>query len=188
MESAQQPPGASVRVLIPAGIGAAVALAIGAYANAHDPTGESILGDGLFFSATLNMKAWLATAAILFAMFQVVSALWLYGRLPGSPDVPRWLGTAHRVSGTLAFLVSLPVAYHCLWALGFQDATGRTLVHSLAGCFFYGAFVAKVVVVESRGLPGWTLPVAGGAVFTALVVIWLTSSLWFFDNFGFPEF
>jgi hypothetical protein len=44
------------------------------------------------------------------------------------------------------------------------------------------------VVVESRGLPGWTLPVAGGAVFTALVGIWLTSSLWFFDNFGFPEF
>ncbi len=188
MESAPQPPASAARVLVPAAIGAAVALAIGVYANQHDPTGQSILGDGLFFSATLNMKAWLATAALLLAGFQVLSASWIYDRLPGAGAAPAWLGGAHRVSGTLAFLVSLPVAYHCLWALGFQDATGRTLVHSLAGCFFYGAFVAKVVVVESKSLPGWTLPVAGGTVFTALVVIWLTSSLWFFDNFGFPEF
>lgn len=165
-----------------------MALAIGVYANEHDPTGESILGDGLFFSATLNMKAWLATAAVCLALFQVISAMWIYGRLPGVTSAPTWLGSAHRVSGTLAFLVSLPVAYHCLWALGFQDTTGRTLAHSLAGCFFYGAFVAKVAVVESKRLPGWALPLAGGTVFTALVVIWLTSSLWFFDNFGFPEF
>jgi hypothetical protein len=34
---------------------------------------------------------------------------------------PAWLGTAHRLTGTLAFLLTLPVAYHCLWALGFQD-------------------------------------------------------------------
>ena len=188
VESLSQPPASVARALIPAAIGAAVALAIGVYANEHDPTGESILGDGLFFSATLNMKAWLATAALLFAGFQVVSASWLYGRLPRAGTAPSWLGTAHKLSGTLAFLVSLPVAYHCLWALGFQDATGRTLAHSLAGCFFYGAFVAKVVVVESERLPGLALPIAGGAVLTGLVVIWLTSALWFFDNFGFPEF
>jgi hypothetical protein len=28
--------------------------------------------------------------------------------------------------------------------------------------------------------------VVGGVVFTALVAIWLSSSLWFFTNFGFP--
>jgi hypothetical protein len=31
-----------------------------------------------------------------------------------------------------------------------------------------------------RGLPGWTLPVLGGVVFTSLIVLWLTSALWFF--------
>ena len=178
----------ATRLLVPTALGGAVAVALGVYANEHDPTGESILGDGLFFSATLNMKAWLATAAIALALFQITSALWIYGRLPAAGEPPTWLGVAHKLSGTLAFLVSLPVAYHCLWALGFQDSTGRVLVHSLAGCFFYGAFVAKVVVVESKRLPGWALPLAGGAVFSALAAIWLTSSLWFFDNFGFPEF
>jgi hypothetical protein len=180
-------PTAPAKLLVPALIGAAVAVALGVYGNEHAPTGDSILGDGLFFSATLNMKAWLATAALGLGLFQVASALRIYGKI-GSGPAPEWLGTVHRLSGTLAFLVSIPVAYHCLWALGFQDEPSRVLIHSLAGCFFYGAFAAKVVVVESKRLPGLALPVAGGLVFTALVVIWLTSALWFFDNIGFPEF
>jgi hypothetical protein len=32
------------------------------------------------------------------------------------------------------------------------------------------------------------LPVAGGMLFTGLVVVWLTSALWFFREFGFPSF
>ena len=56
------------------------------------------------------------------------------------------------------------------------------LVHSLAGCFFYGIFVTKILAVRVHGLPGWTLPVVGGAVFTALVVVFLTSSVWFFTD------
>ena len=187
MESTTEPPVAPAKLLVPALAGAAVAVGLGVYGNEHTPTGESILGDGLFFSATLNMKAWLATVVVGLACFQVLSALRIYGRI-GSGPAPDWLGGAHRISGALAFGVSLPVAYHCLWALGFQDATSRVLIHSLAGCFFYGAFVAKVVIVESRRLPGIALPIAGGAVFSALVAIWLTSSLWFFDTFGFPEF
>ena len=77
-------------------------------------------------------------------------------------------------------MLSLPVAYHCVFVLGFQEASARTLAHSLLGCFFYGAFAAKVVVVRSKRLPGWTLPLAGGLLFTALIALWLTSSLWFF--------
>jgi Family of unknown function (DUF6529) len=174
------------RLLIPLLLGAGVAVGLGVYGHEHDPTGESIFS--LVFTKTINMKAWFATGALALALFQIYSALRLYGRLPGAGEAPPWMGTAHKVSGALAFLLTIPVAYHCLWALGFQDATTRTLVHSLAGCFFYGAFVAKVVVVESRGLPGWALPLAGGTVFTGLVVVWLTSSFWFFSEFGFPSF
>ncbi|UXY24804.1 DUF6529 family protein [Streptomyces cynarae] len=35
-------------------------------------------------------------------------------------------------------------------------------MHSLAGCFLYGAFVAEVVVVRHRRWSGWALPLAGG--------------------------
>jgi hypothetical protein len=183
--AAPAPPVAGLAV--PALVGAAVAVALGVYANAHDPTGEALFT--LFFSATLNMKAWLATVVLLLGGFQVLTAARLFGKIRVPARVPPWLGQVHRLSGTLAFLVSLPVAYHCLWSLGFESDVDETrrFVHSLAGCFFYGAFATKVLVVRSRGLPGWALPAAGGAVFTALVVLWVTSSLWFFDHVGFPE-
>jgi len=58
------------------------------------------------------------------------------------------------------------------------------LIHSLFGCFFYGAFVAKMLTLSRNDLPRWLLPVVGGAVFAALVGLWLTSSLWFFTTFG----
>ena len=170
--------------------GAAVSVALGVYGNDHTPTGYSILGDGLFFSGTLNMKVWLATIAVTFALFQIFSAFWMYGRLPGPTEVPSWVPTAHRISGLLAFLVSLPVAYHCLWALGFhfKDAPTRVAAHSLLGCAFYGAFTTKMLLLRVKSLPGAVIPIAGGLTFSILVAIWLTSSLWFFQNIGFPEF
>ena len=187
MESAAVPPRVRpARLLVPALIGAAVALGLGVYGHEHDPTGESIFS--LVFTKTINMKAWFATGAVTLAVFQVLSALRIYGKLPFPRQMPRRLPLAHRVSGTAAFLLTLPVAYHCLWALGFQDYNDRVLVHSIAGCFFFGAFAAKVVVVESKRLPGFALPAAGGTLFSALVVVWFTSALWFFREFGFPSF
>jgi hypothetical protein len=163
-----------------------VALGLGVYGSVHDPTGRSLVT--LFFTSTINLKVWLATAAVALAGFQVYSALRIYGRLGGG-ETPSWLGTAHRMSGTGAFFLSIPVAYHCLWALGFTpDAGSRILVHSLLGCFFYGVFATKVLVVRSKASPSWLLPIMGGTVFTTLVLIWFTSSFWFFTNVEFPGF
>jgi hypothetical protein len=100
---------------------------------------------------------------------------------------PAWLGSLHRISGRLAFIASLPVAYHCLYQLAFQDGTTRALAHSLLGCLFYGAFAVKVVVVRSRGLPGLALPLVGGTLFTVLVITWLTSGFWYISENGLPS-
>jgi hypothetical protein len=62
----------------------------------------------------------------------------------------------------------------------------RVAVHSLAGCFFYGAFVAKVLLVQSRRLPGWVLPVAGGVLAVDVGVLWYTSALWYYNGFELP--
>ena len=166
-------------------LGAAVAVSLGVYGRIHAPTGDSISPFG--FPAVLPMKAWFATGAAALALFQLVSALWMWGRLPGgSAPAPGWTGPAHRWSGTVAFLLTLPVAYHCLWALGFQDTDTRVLVHSILGCAFYGAFTTKLLSLRVRRLPGMTLPVVGGSLVALLVGIWWTSSLWFFTNVGFP--
>ena len=183
MEAASTPSGSSSRLLVAALVGAAVALTLGIYGHVHDPSGKLVFT--LFFTSTISMKVWLATIAAGFAVVQVLLAIWLYGKLPWDP--PGWVGGVHRISGRLAFLVSLPVAYHCLWSLGFQDTTSRVLAHSLLGCAFYGAFAAKVIVVRAKNLPGAALPVVGGLVFAVLIAVWFTSAFWFIDNQGFPS-
>jgi hypothetical protein len=164
-------------------VGAAVSVALGVYGRQHDPSGETAIQ--LFFEDQITMKAWTATLAAASVVVQVFSALRMYGRI-GSGPAPSWLGDVHRLSGTLAFVLTLPVAYHCLWSLGFNADVGttRVFIHSVAGLLFYGAFATKVLVVRNHHLPGWTLPLAGSLVFTGLVGAWLTSSFWFFDTIG----
>src|SRR5689334_20894217 len=75
---------------------------------------------------------------------------------------------------------------HCLLAYSVQLTTARVAVHSLAGCFFYGAFTAKVLLVQSRRLPGWALPAAGGALAILVAVLWYTSALWYYNGYQLP--
>jgi hypothetical protein len=164
-------------LLVPLLVGGLLAVALGVYGRAHAPTGFAVGVAG--FSAALPMKVWLTTGALLLAVVQVVSALSMWGRLGVSipPGVHRW-------SGRLAFLLTIPVAFHCLYALGLQYDVPRVLAHSLLGCFFYGLFTAKMLALPKRDAPGWTLPVLGGLLFTVMVGLWLTSSFWFFTTIG----
>jgi hypothetical protein len=91
-----------------------------------------------------------------------------------------------RLGGASLFLLSLPVAMHCLSPTGYSWGGLRVAVHSLAGCFFYGAFAAKVLLVQSRRLPGWALPVASGLLVTLVAVMWYLSALWYLDGFRLP--
>ena len=166
-------------------LGAFVAVAIGAYAGLHEPAGRPFTTLG--FSGMLQMKAWLATAAVALLLVQLTTALWMWGRLPGvRRRAPGWASLLHRWSGAAAFALTLPVALHCMWALGFATDSPRVLLHGLAACLFYGAYAAKMLGLRVRGLPRWSLPVLGGTVLTALVVVWLTSALWFFTRSGVP--
>jgi len=177
-------PDGSTRLLLAGTLGALVALSLGIYGSVHDPASDLAITMG--FKDTITMKVWLASIAVLFAVVQLVSALWMYGRLPVA-DAPDWIGSLHRVSGRLAFLLSLPVAYHCLYQLAFQSTTLRVLLHSVLGCAFYGAFATKVVIVRSHTLPGIALPIAGGLVFSVLVAVSLTKRLWFISENCFPS-
>jgi hypothetical protein len=164
--------------------GAAVSLALGTYGRVHEPTGGTITTFG--FPTLISMKVWITTGVFVLALAQLTSALAMWGHLPGVKTRPPWLPAVHRWTGTLAFVGSLPVAYHCLWSLGFQDTDTRVLAHALAGCAFYGAVTTKLLALRIDGLPRFTLPFLGGLLVTGLTVIWLTSSLWFFTNVDFP--
>jgi hypothetical protein len=171
----------AAKIVVPSLIGALVALTLGIYGRLHHPTGIAVNIAG--FSSPGYVKSWLATVATAFALVQVGSALVMYGKVP-HVAAPSWIGGLHRWSGRLAFLLAVPVAIHCLYALGFQNYSTRVLLHSLFGCAFFGAFTVKMLILPKRGLPGWLLPVVGALVFTLLVLLWFTSAYWFFSTFG----
>ena len=175
-------PDKSGRVLvIPALAGCLVALTLGIYGRLHSPTGVAV--DVIGFSSPGTVKAWLATVAVLFAVVQVVSSLVMYGKISWI-TAPSWIGTLHRWSGRIAFIVTVPVAVHCLYALGFETFNLRVIVHSICGCLFFGVFTVKMLSLTRKGLPNWVLPVVGGLVFALLVVIWFSSAFWFFTTYG----
>ena len=88
--------------LLPAAaFGAAVAVSLGVYGNIHSPSGVGIFT--FEFPAVLPMKAWFTTAAFGLAIFQVVSALWIYKNFPAFRQ-PR--GGSRRPTGGLVRLRS----------------------------------------------------------------------------------
>src|SRR5437764_6696188 len=94
-----------------------VSLALGLYAHEHTPAGRPIFT--LWFSGMLQMKAWLTTGALLLVLVQLTTALWMWGRLPGAGTSATWVPVVHRWSGAVAFALTVPVAVHCMWSLGF---------------------------------------------------------------------
>ncbi|HET9323440.1 MAG TPA: DUF6529 family protein [Gaiellaceae bacterium] len=140
------------------------------------------------FSTPIAFKAWFATAAIVLAIVQVLTGARIFGKISGLVRIaPPRVNRIHRWSGRLAILISLPVAFHCIFILGFQTTSTRVLLHSLLGTFVYGVFVVKVWFVRDRDHPRWVVPVVGSALFTVLVALWSSSSLWYFTEvrFGF---
>ena len=171
--------------------GAAVAVALGVFGRVHDPTIDATTTLG--YDTVLDMKVVVTAVIGVLVLLQLVGALLMYGKL--GVRAPSWVGPAHRASGVIAFLLAVFVGYHCLWALGLEygelhtgePVPARAVVHGVLGCVVFGAFVVKVVAVRSRRAPGWFLPVAGGLLFSAFVVVVLTSTVWYVGDAGWPS-
>src|SRR6266498_5205256 len=138
------------------------------------------------FSTTIASKAWLASAAIVLAVVQVSTGARIFGKLQHVVPIGRpYVNRVHRWSGRLAVLFTLPVAFHCIFILGFQSTDARVLAHSIVGSFVYGVIAVKLFFVHDRDHPRWTLPLVGGVLFTTLATLWATSSFWYFTQVRF---
>ena len=140
------------------------------------------------FSTAIAGKAWFATAAVTLAVVQVLTGARIFGKLERLVRIPRpTVNRVHRWSGRLAFLCTLPVAFHCIFILGFQTVNTRVLLHSILGSFVYGVLAVKLFFVHDAKHPRWTLPLVGGAMFAVLATLWLSSAYWYFTEvrFGF---
>src|SRR5689334_16180049 len=156
---------------------ALVALTAGLLAH-HEPRSKGYFR--LFFSDPIHLKAGFATAVVVLACFQLFTAAWIFRKLPWRK--PAWVNPVHRWSGRLAFALTLPIAYHCIFKLGFRTPSTRVVAHSLLGCAVYGAFAAKVTIVRLHRFPRFVLPVAGGLLFAVLIGVWYTSAVWLYGQ------
>jgi len=148
------------------------------YDTPHEPQELS-----LFFSDTPHLKTWLTTVALALGCLQLLTAARIY-ELLRFPPKGRFYSLAHRWSGRLAILITLPVAYYCLFLVGITPVDPRVMVHIALGAVFYGVFAAKLFLVRMDGFPGWALPIAGSLLFAVLLGLWLTSALWAFALYG----
>jgi len=164
-------------------LGLGLAVALYAAGRLHQPD----YAFSMFGADPIPVKSLLATIALALAAVQVLLALWMYRKLPLAGDPPRPVPVTHRVTGFALFALTIPVAVHCLIAYGVQLTSPRVAIHSIAGCFLYGAFAAKVLLVHSRRLPGWALPVTGGMLATAIGLLWYTSALWYYNGYQLPH-
>lgn len=173
-------PTRSVRWLIaPAAIFAAVALTTGLLARGHQ---EHQGNFALFFSSQFHLMTWLSTVAVGLACCQLLTAAWIFRKLPWPP--PPRIREIHRWTGRLAILFVLPVLYWCIFQLGFQTFNSRVLAHSVLGTLFVGAVAGKITIVRLRRFPAWAYLLAGLLVFATLVGAWGTSALWFVRQAG----
>jgi mono/diheme cytochrome c family protein len=142
----------------------------------HEPRSKGYFR--LFFNDPLHLKAGFATAVVVLACLQLLTAAWIFRKLPWRK--PAWVNPVHRWTGRLTFVLTLPVAYHCIFKLGFRDPSTRVFAHSLLGCAVYGAYASKVTIVRLHRFPRPVLPLAGGLLFALLIGVWYTSALWLY--------
>jgi Family of unknown function (DUF6529) len=183
-EAGQRPSIARIAVIGLLSAGVVVAVYVAGRVHTANPAFSLF---GRQYLAAVSLKAVLATVALGIAVVQVLLALWMYRKLPLAGRPPRAVRPAHRVLGLVLFALTIPIALHCLIAYGVQLTSVRVAVHSLAGCFLYGAFVAKVLLVHTRRLPSWVLPVAGGLLAITVAVLWYTSALWYYNDYQLPH-
>jgi uncharacterized protein DUF6529 len=164
-------------------LGIGVAAAVYVAGRLHQPD----YAFSLFGTDPVPPKSLLATIVLGLAVLQVLLALWMYRKLPLAGRPPGPVPVTHRVTGFGLFALTVPVAVHCLIAYGVQLTSLRVAVHSIAGCFFYGAFTTKVLLVHSRRLPRWALPAAGGMLAIIVGILWYTSALWYYNGYQLPH-
>jgi hypothetical protein len=182
---ARSPSRGQVRVGLAAALatGALVTVSIGLLERHLLASPHPIPSLHFFFSDTLYMKAWLASATLVLSVGQLLTAAGMYGVLRVSPRT-RLYQVVHRWSGRVALALTLPVAFYCLFELGIHPVDMRIMVHAILGAFIYGVFVTKFFLLRNERAPGWMLPVLGSALFTTILGLWLTSAYWLFNLYG----
>lgn len=164
---------------VPIGAGVVVSSGLALYAAVHDPTGRGLA----FVSSTSvdDVKRVLTAVAVVALLAQIALGLRLVARAGPAPaagqDDPHAVARqVERLLGTVAFACTIPVAFHCLWALGAQGGDLPVLLHSTFGIVGYGVWTARTLAVRAGPAAAVAVPGLGVALGMAVVIVAATAT------------
>jgi Family of unknown function (DUF6529) len=114
---------------------ALAALTAGLLAQAELDTGGGYFD--LFFSDPIHLKAWFATAAGVLAITELLTAAWIFRKLPWAR--PPWVPALHRWTGRLAFAAKVLVVRLHRFPVWVLPTLGGLLFGVLAAVWYTSA-------------------------------------------------
>jgi hypothetical protein len=178
--------GSAARLGLALVLAAAVTAVLVIVGRVHQPDYSASIFGQIALGA-LRLKSWIATVTLGLAGLQVLLALWLYRKLPFAPAPARWVGVAHRLTGVVLLAVTIPGGRALPDRLRSPADTPEGGGSLAGGLLLVRAFAAKVLLVQSKRLPGWVLPVVGGTLVVVVIVLWYTAALYYFNGFQLPH-
>lgn len=120
-----------------------------------------------------EVKVALASVVAALAVYQLVLAAIVYGRLR-----PAFLGAGpaaltHRASGDAIVVLVVLVGIACL---SYGDLEDDATIHAVAGWALAAVLVLKIVVVRWWHAAGRLLPYLGTTLFALLALTWVTTA------------
>lgn len=136
------------------------------------------LGDDIpAFATVLDFKITLATAVLLLAVTQLLTAAVFYGWVGPPWPLADAAAFVHRWSGRGLLVAAALVTVSCVKDIGPQASPVRVALHSMAGSAVCLVVAAKLLIL--RGMPRLSglMPVLGATAAALFVALWLTSAL-----------
>lgn len=125
-----------------------------------------------------NLLLWkvvLATVVFALAGLQVAMAARFWGVAPAMPVSGGTAVKVHRVSGRVALLLAVVVAFSCLVGPAGPTSPTRVLLHSTFGALAFVVLTAKFAVLKVARRGDKYLPLLGSLLFLTFGAIWATS-------------
>lgn len=122
------------------------------------------------------VKVVLASVLVALAVYQVLLATVVYGRLRPRFLRPPAAALGHRAVGDAVVVITVIVAVMCLSVFGFDDDGAVGAAYALAGALLLVVLTVKIAVVRWWHGLGRYLPLLGVSVFVLFLVTWATSA------------
>jgi len=128
----------------------------------------------------LMLKSVLTTVVLILAVGQSISGLRLRGRFKRLPLPVGTLRLWHRLSGDVALLLTLSIAFICVTHLPYSAYSLRVPLHAALGTLAAAVMLVKVLVARRFRTYLRRMTLLGGVVGFSILGCFAASALWYF--------